>query len=122
MCRELDVLVSPFCGAVMAGDQTGAVKAAEVSVDEGVSRFGLVRGAIGEAEMPFAVLAPSVSGEKRVLVFGLRLDVSPVAVEDVLAPTDEPPCAGHRPLVYDVRRDQRILTRRPRLSAWFGLR
>jgi hypothetical protein len=28
-----------------------------------------------------------------------------------LAPTDEPSCAGHRPLVYVVRGDQRILTR-----------
>lgn len=42
MGRELDLLVSPFCGAVMARDQAGAMEAAEVSVDEGVSRLGLV--------------------------------------------------------------------------------
>jgi hypothetical protein len=108
--RELDLLVSPFCGAVMARDQAGAVEVAEVSVDEGVSRLGLVWGAIGESEVPFAVLAPRVRREKRVLVFGSGLDVTPVAVEDVLAPTDEAPCAGHRPFIYDARSDQWILT------------
>jgi hypothetical protein len=40
--RELDLLVSPFCGAVMARDQAGAVEATEVSVDEGVSRLSLI--------------------------------------------------------------------------------
>lgn len=60
--------------------------------------------------MPFAVLAPRVRREKGVLVLGLGLDVSPVAVEDVLAPTDEAPCAGQRPFIYDVRGDQGILT------------
>jgi hypothetical protein len=108
--RELDLLVPPFCGAVMARDQAGAVEAAKVSVDEGVSRLGLVWGAIGESEVPFAVLAPRVRREKRVLVFGSGLDVSPVAVEDVLAPTDEAPCAGHSTFIYGVRSDQWILT------------
>jgi hypothetical protein len=109
--RELDLLVPPFRSAVVARDQAGAVEAAEVFVDEGVSRLGLVLGAIGESEVPFAVLAPRVRREKRVLVFGSGLDVTPVAVEDVLAPTDEVPCAGHRPFIDDIRGDRRILTK-----------
>jgi hypothetical protein len=39
---QLDLLVPPLGGAVMARNEAGAVEAAEVSVDEGVSSLGLV--------------------------------------------------------------------------------
>jgi hypothetical protein len=58
--RQLDLLVSPLGGAVVAGDQARAVQAAEVSVDEGVTRLGLLRSALGEAEVPLRVVAPIV--------------------------------------------------------------
>jgi hypothetical protein len=37
MGRELDLLVAPFGSSVVAGDQSGAVDAAEVPVDERVA-------------------------------------------------------------------------------------
>ena len=55
---ELDLLVTPFRGPVMGGDQPGAVQAPEVAVDEGVARLGLVGRAIGEPEVPGRVLVP----------------------------------------------------------------
>jgi hypothetical protein len=57
---ELDLLVPPLGGAVVACNQAGPVEAAEISVDEGVSRLGFVGRAIGESDVPFAVLAPRV--------------------------------------------------------------
>ena len=45
---QLDLLVAPLGGPVLAGDQAHAVEAAEVAVDEGVPSLGLVAGAIGE--------------------------------------------------------------------------
>ena len=86
---QLDRLVAPLGGAVLAGDQPHAVHAAEVAVDERVPRLGLVVGAVGEPEVPLGVLVPGVGLEERVLVVGARLDVAPVAVEHVLAGVDE---------------------------------
>ena len=42
---QLDLPVPPLRRAVVAGDQPGAVHAAQVAVDEGVARLGLVRSA-----------------------------------------------------------------------------
>src|SRR5918994_7535664 len=57
---EFDLFVPPLCCTVVAGDQASAVQAAEVSVDECVASLRLLRSALGEAEMPFGVLAPRV--------------------------------------------------------------
>ena len=60
VCRQLDLLVTPLGGAVDAGDQARPVQTAEVSVDEGVPRLGLVRSSLREAEVPLGVLVPRV--------------------------------------------------------------
>ena len=64
-------------GAVDAGDQARPVDAAEVAVDERVARLGLVRGALGQPEVPELVVLPRVLLEVGVLVGGLRLHVAP---------------------------------------------
>ena len=50
MGGELDLLVAPFGGPVLAGDQAHAVQAAEVAVDEGVPGLGTVAGPVGEGQ------------------------------------------------------------------------
>jgi hypothetical protein len=60
MGGELDLLVAPFGGPVLAGDQAHAVEAAEVPVDKGVAGLGLVGGAVGEGQMPLGVLLPGM--------------------------------------------------------------
>src|SRR5687767_13940659 len=57
---ELDLLVAPLGGAVQAGDQPVAVDPAEVAEDEREPRLRLLTGALGEAEVPLAVLLPGV--------------------------------------------------------------
>ena len=64
---ELDLLVPPLGRPVDARDQAGAVHPAEVAVDEGVPRLGLVVGALGEPEVPGGVLLPGVPLEVGVL-------------------------------------------------------
>src|SRR5262245_66681272 len=66
--RELDHLVAPFCGAIHAGDEAGAVDASEVADDEGVAGLRLVRRTIGQPEVPARVLVPRVTLEGGVLV------------------------------------------------------
>jgi hypothetical protein len=66
------------------------VLAAEVSGHERVPGLRLLGSALGEADVPFGVLAPRVIGEKRVLVLGFGLDDSPVAVQHILAPRGVP--------------------------------
>jgi hypothetical protein len=56
VCCELDLLVPPLCGTVVAGDQPHPVQTAEVAVDERVARLRLLGRALGEAEMPAGVL------------------------------------------------------------------
>jgi hypothetical protein len=85
---QLDLLMAPLGRPVMAGDQAGPMQATEVAVDERVSCLGLLRRSLGETEMPLCVLVPGMRGEKSVLGFSPRLNVAPVAVEDVLACTD----------------------------------
>ena len=56
---------------------------AKVAVHERVPRLGLVGCAVGESEVPVGVLGPGVTLELVVLSVGVRLHLSPVAVEDI---------------------------------------
>ena len=85
----LDLFVPPLRRPVHARDQPRAVDAAEVAVDEGVARLGLVGGAVGERQVPGAVRRPVVALEEGVLGPRVGLDVAPVAVEDVLLGRDQ---------------------------------
>src|SRR4051812_303245 len=86
---QLDLLVAPLGGAIVARDQPHAVHAAEVSVDERVARLRAVGRTVGEAEVPLGVLHPRVRREEGVLLGGAGLGARPVAVQDVLARVDE---------------------------------
>jgi hypothetical protein len=103
--RELDLLVAPFGGPVVARDQAGPVDATEVPVDERVPGLGLVLGTLGEPEVPFGVLLPGVRLQERVLRRRTRLNVTPIAVEDILAGVDQPPGARYGAVVDRVRGD-----------------
>jgi hypothetical protein len=85
---ELDLLVLPLRGAVLARDETHAVHPPEIPVDERVTRLGLVVGVVGECKVPLRVLVPGVGLQKGVLVGGLGLRVAPVALDDVLMRVD----------------------------------
>ena len=87
----LNLSMPPFGGAVLAGQQAAAMDAPEVSVDERMPRLRLVRCSFGEGEMPLPVLTPRVLFQVRVLVGGARLCLAPVAAEDILSRSDEPP-------------------------------
>ena len=100
MSGQLDVLVPPLGGAVDAGDQAGAVKASKISVHKGIPRLRVVRRALGQPEMPLPV--PGVRFEVGVLRVGTRLDLTPVAVQDVLPGVDEFARLGHRGFVRQV--------------------
>jgi hypothetical protein len=52
---ELDLLVPPLGGPVLAGDDAHAVQPAQVAVDERVPGLGLILGTVGEPEMPLCV-------------------------------------------------------------------
>ena len=108
---ELDLLVPPLRGAVLGGDQTGAMQAAKVAEDERVAGLRLVARAFGEPEMPLAVLVPRVALEERVLVGRARLDVTPVALQHVLATLDETAGARDTCTIDGVRGDARTLPR-----------
>ena len=97
MRGQLDRLVPPFGGAVVAGDDAHAVQAPEVAVDEGVAALRVLRGALGQAQVPGGVLVPGVLLEERVLVRGARRGLAPVV--DCRAGIDKrldqpPPAAG----------------------------
>jgi hypothetical protein len=89
---ELDVLVPPLGSPVVTGDDAYAVKTAEVALDEGVPGLGVVFGAIGEPEMPPGVFLPPVRFQEGVLPAGAGLDLTPIAVEHVLAADNELLC------------------------------
>ena len=55
---QLDLFVAPLRGAIVTGNQTHAMDAAEIAVDECVPGLGLVRCAVREPQMPFRVLLP----------------------------------------------------------------
>ena len=109
MGGELDLLVAPLGRAVDAGDETVAVHTPEVAVDEGMARLRFVCGTFRQAQMPLPVLVPGVGLEKGVFVRRGRLDVAPVAVEDVLAALDQPTGIRDRVLVDGVGGDDTLL-------------
>ena len=92
--RQLHVLVAPLGRAVDAGDQPGAVDAAEIAVHEGVAGLGLLRRPLGEAKVPLGVRVPGVGLREGVLLAGAGLDGAPVASEDVLVGRDQAPGAA----------------------------
>src|SRR5262245_49850622 len=53
---ELDLLVPPLGGAVVAGDQPHAVQAPEVAVHERVARLRFIVGALRQAQVPDRVI------------------------------------------------------------------
>ena len=87
---ELDVLVTPLGGPVVARDQAHSMHPTEVPVHECVLGLGVLGGALGESQMPLGVLLPGVRLEERVLLLRARLDGAPVALENVLASFDQP--------------------------------
>ena len=86
---ELDVLVPPLRRPVDAGDETGAVHASQVAVDECVPRLGALVGAFGQPQEPRGVVLERVPLEVGVLRLRVRLDLAPVAVQDVLPGVDQ---------------------------------
>ena len=60
MSGRLDVLMPPLGGAVDAGDQAGGVETSKIPVHKGIPRLRVVRCALGQSEMPLAVLVPGV--------------------------------------------------------------
>src|SRR4051794_40213829 len=86
---QLDLLVPPLGRPVVAGDDAHPVHAAEVAVDERVAGLGLLGRALGEREVPRAVLGPGVPGQIGVLVVGGGLDPAPLAAQHVAAGRDQ---------------------------------
>src|SRR5262249_43764651 len=87
--RELDLLVPPLGGPVVARDDPRPVQPAVVAVHERVARLRAVVRALGQAEVPARVLLPRVALEVRVLGVGARLHLAPLAVEHVLPRVDQ---------------------------------
>lgn len=58
MRRQFDQRVPPLRGAVDARDEAAAVHPPEVALDEGVPGLGLVVGALGQPEVPCAIVRP----------------------------------------------------------------
>src|SRR6186997_2776106 len=85
MRRQLDLLVPELRRPVMDRDDSRPMHPPKVAEHECVPSFRAVRSAFGEAELPRRILLPRVTLEERVLVIGARLDLAPVAVQDVLA-------------------------------------
>ena len=108
---ELDVLVPPLGSPVVTGDDAHAVKTAEVAVDEGVPGLGVVPGAIGEPEMPPGVFLPRVRFQEGVLPAGAGLDLTPIAVEHVLAAVNELLCPRHAIWIHRIRSHRTVLPR-----------
>src|ERR1022692_510192 len=117
MSCELNLLVAPLRGPVLACDQAHAMDAAKVPVDERIPCLGLIGGTIGQAEMPRCVLVPRVRLQEGVLIVGLGLAGPPVAVEHVLACVDELPRPRHRALIDRVGSHQIIMPANARVLA-----
>src|SRR6266508_130490 len=98
----LNLFVSPLGGSVEAGDQATSMKTAEVTVDERISRLGLIGGTIGQPKEPARVVLPGVLLQKGILGCGLRLNVAPVAVQDVSLGLDELASLGHSASIHGV--------------------
>jgi hypothetical protein len=88
---QLDLLVAPFSGSVVARDDPGAVDAPEVAKYKRVTLLGLVGRAVRQTEMPLSVLLPRVRFQEGVLVVGVRLNVRLLAFEDVVRGVNESP-------------------------------
>jgi hypothetical protein len=101
---KLDLLVSPFRGAVDAGDEGCPVHPAEIADHERISSFRLLSDTSGEAEMPGGVLLPGMPFQKGVLGIRARLHFTPVAVEHVLLGVDQPAAVAHRGFIQRVLR------------------
>jgi len=102
MGGELDLLVFPLRRPVTASYQPHPMQAAEVSVDEGMTRLRLGAGPFGDAEMPYPKLLPRVVLQEGVFDGGVGLDVGPSAAEHVLPRVDQLVCLIHRSGVDDV--------------------
>jgi hypothetical protein len=68
---ELDVLVTPLCGAIDAGDPLVRWIRRKSPVDKRVAGLGFVCRSLGQPEMPCGVVLPAVGVEERVL--GIRI-------------------------------------------------
>ena len=101
---ELDVLLAPLRGSVVAGDDPHPMDARVVAEDEGVAALDVFVCAVGEAEMPVAVLVPGVGLEVTSAVGGGWLDVSSAASEDAAADVDEVVGVVDRSVVDSVLR------------------
>lgn len=60
----------------------------EVYIDEPIACLGLLPSTDGEPKMRGGVLLPGMTTEEGVARLGVGLDVTPVAVQHVLPPTD----------------------------------
>jgi hypothetical protein len=100
--RKFDGLVAPFRRSILAGDETGSVDTPEITVHESVPCLDLLGGSLRQAQEPFGVLIPRMRPEVSILVFGLRLPLTPIAVEHVLAGINEFPSVGDCALVHRV--------------------
>ena len=117
MRSELDLLVPPLGGAVVAGDQAHPVQPPEVAVHERVARLRLVGGALGQPEVPERVVLEGVCLQERVLLAGAGLHVLPARAENVLVGVDQPLRVRDCVLVQRVGGDPPILPQPPITSA-----
>jgi hypothetical protein len=103
VCCELDRLVSPLGGAIVAGDQPRTMDTPEVPEHERVPRLGVLVGAVGEPEKPPPVRLPFVGVQVGILGGSRGLDLAPLAAQDVLAGADQSPRVRDACLVDRVR-------------------
>jgi hypothetical protein len=87
--RELDLLVPPLGGPVVAGDQAHAVQPPEVAVDERVPRLRLVGDALRQPQVPEFVVGERMRLQERVLLARAWLRVLPARADDVTAGVDQ---------------------------------
>jgi hypothetical protein len=113
---QFNVLVAPLGRPELTGDQAYAMDAAEVPVDEAISRLGLVGRTVGESEVPFSIFIPGMRSQEDVLVLGARLTLTPVAIEDVLASVYEAPRSLNGLRVDGVRGHVLIITDQESMS------
>jgi hypothetical protein len=109
VCCQLDLLVPPLRGTVVAGDQPHPVQTAKVAVHKRMTRLRLLVRAVGEAEVPRGVLLPGVRLQERVLLPCARLHLLPTRTEHVLARVDQSLRVPDRVVVDGVGGHARIL-------------
>src|SRR5262249_22240096 len=74
---ELDLLMPPLGGPVVACDDAHAMDATEIPVDKRVPGLGVVGGTVGEPEMPSGVFLPRVRLQEDVPFAGAGLNLAP---------------------------------------------